>query len=77
MKIHQHLKTAWKIIDNYRLHYAFKQASKILNQAFETTGVQGKNCEKHQFSDQSTLAMKNQDYVLRGLVNIFPSNLGF
>lgn len=58
VKIHQHLRTAWKIIDNYRLHYAFKQACKILNQTFKTTGVQGKNCEEHQFSDQSTLAMK-------------------
>lgn len=43
VKIHQHLRTAWKIIDNYRLHYAFKQASKILNQTFKTTEVQGKN----------------------------------
>lgn len=80
VKIHQHLRTAWKKIDNYRLHYAFKQASKILNLIFKTTGVckcREKFCEEHQFSDQSTPAMKNQDYVLRGLVNILPSNSGF
>lgn len=63
VRIHQHLRTAWKKIDNYRLHYAFKQASKILNHPFKTTAVckcRDKFCEEHQFSDQSTLATKTR-----------------
>lgn len=54
VRIHQHFWPAWKKIDNQRLHYAFKQACKILNQILTIREVckrKDKLCEEHWFFD--------------------------